>query len=231
MTKLDLHPFGFQCEAEIHAAVEDTWSGGDRLVFVVGENHRDREMKRLNLLDACALCDLDIVGCAGVEDTLMGFGYLGAEGITARSKELFDEHRTDEGVIDYLNRHQPGWYGLFEFGKTLKLLRPSLEVKCVEDGELHFRMQPIANRYFMWDLAGGPHPYPDYPSMGDHPHNFLREEAMIANLLVLWNREQRQAPAALLNTGLDHSRRLAGRLRAEGISYIYLMNRQNPVTF
>jgi hypothetical protein len=177
MTKLDLRPFGFACDAEVHAAVEDSWSKGSRLVFLVGENHKDREMKRRNLLDACALCNLGVVGCAGVEETLKDFANWDAETIERRSRELFEEHRTDMGVIDYLNRHQPGWYGFFEFGKTLKLLRPSLEVRCVEDMALREQMKPISDKYILWDLAGGEHPFPGYPNMGDHPHNFLREEA------------------------------------------------------
>jgi hypothetical protein len=62
-------------------------------------------------------------------------------------------------------------------------------------------------------------------------HNLLREDAMIANLLRLWDTRPREAPAALLNTGLDHSLRLAGRLRALGINYNYLINPGNPLTF
>ena len=66
--------------------------------------------------------------------------------------------------------------------------------------------------------------------MGDHPHNFLREEAMIAHLLRLWDEKPRAASVAMLNSGLAHSRCLAERLRAEGINYIYLLNPENPLT-
>jgi hypothetical protein len=227
MTTVDLRPFGFECDATIHANIQDSWSGGSHLAVVVGENHKDQDMKRLNLLDACALCDLGVVGCAGVEEPLDNLGRWDAEMIERLSKELFDNHNTDQGVIMYLRVQQPGWYGSFEFGKTLKLLRPSLDVQCVEDPTLHERMKLISDEYDIWALLRGPHPFPGYPEKGDHPHNFLREEAMIANLLRLWDEKQRTAPAALLNTGLAHSRRLAERLRAHGRNYIFLLNPEN----
>ncbi len=96
MTKLDLHPFGFPCDVEVHGVVEDAWSGRGRLAFVIGENHKDREMKRLNLLDACALCDLGIVGCVGVEETLKDLGYLGAEMIAQVARAVPANIQDDE---------------------------------------------------------------------------------------------------------------------------------------
>jgi len=230
MTCVDLRPFGFQCDVEAHGAVVDSWSGGSRLVFLIGENHKDREMKRLNLQDACSLCNLGILACVGVEEAMEDAIRWDREKIDRWSRELFDYHKTDDGVIAYLSQHQPSWYGLFEFGKTLKLLRPSLDVRCVEDPGLREQMKPIASSYELWGLGAAPHPSPEHPKMGDHPHNFLREEAMIANLFKLWE-EPREAGAALLNTGLDHCRRLAERLQAQGINYIYLLNPTNPIAF
>jgi hypothetical protein len=53
MTKLDLRPFGFECEVDVYGIVADSWNGGNRVLFLFGEN-RDRTMKKLNVLNACA---------------------------------------------------------------------------------------------------------------------------------------------------------------------------------
>jgi hypothetical protein len=55
MTKLDLRPVGFPCGVEVHAAAMQNRSGGSRLKFLIGENHKDRETKRPNLLTARGL--------------------------------------------------------------------------------------------------------------------------------------------------------------------------------
>jgi hypothetical protein len=67
MPTLDLSRFGFACQVDLHGTVETSWSDGDRVVFLFGENHRDRDMKRLNVLDACRLIDAGVVGCVGTE--------------------------------------------------------------------------------------------------------------------------------------------------------------------
>jgi hypothetical protein len=36
----------------LHGTVEAIWSGGKRLVFLFGENHRDRDVKRLYVVNA-----------------------------------------------------------------------------------------------------------------------------------------------------------------------------------
>jgi hypothetical protein len=38
MTKLDLRPFGFQCEVEIHGTIEASRLGVNRLLVLFGEN-------------------------------------------------------------------------------------------------------------------------------------------------------------------------------------------------
>jgi hypothetical protein len=43
----------------------------------------------------------------------------------------------------------------FEFGNSLRLLRPSLDVRCVEDCVLR-EMKPIAQRYEPCELGAAP---------------------------------------------------------------------------
>jgi hypothetical protein len=218
---LDLRSFGFQRDIAVHGAVEATWSGGKRLVFLFAENHRDREMKRLYVVNSCKLVDGGVVSCAGTEIPMTELDERTAEYIEARSRELFEEHKTDAAVIDHLNRVQPWWYGVFQFGSTLKVLRPSLPVCCVEDRALRDQMKPISDAYILADLEAAPHPSPEYPNMCDHPLNLEREQAMIDHLLTFWDST---APtlAAILNTGLAHWQRIAGRLQERGINYIYI---------
>src|SRR5437867_4253850 len=86
---LDLRPFGFQCESEARGTVEKSWLEGKRLVFLFTENHRAREMKRLNVLNACFLYDRGVVGCAGTEIPLDDLNSLTSQEIESRSGELF----------------------------------------------------------------------------------------------------------------------------------------------
>lgn len=231
MTKLDLRPFGFDQDVEIHGTVEATWSGGKRLVFLFGENHRDREMKRLYVLNACVLVNAGVVGCAGTEEPLEEMNAIGAEAVESRSKQLFGEHTTDDAVIAHLSSKQPYGYGVFGFGNTLKYLRPRVDVRYVEDPALVEEMRPIADSYKIWEFGIAEHPSPDHPSMGDHPHNRKREEAMIANLITLWDEKPREAAAAILNTGLDHSLHLCQRAKELGISFIYISIPAGPSPF
>jgi hypothetical protein len=231
MTKLDLRTFGFEREVEVYGTIEASWVGGNRVLFLFGENHRDREMKRLNVLNACTLVDARVVGCVGTEIPLDDLGQLTAEQIQHRSEELFREHQTDDAVIAYLSRHQPWWYGILQFGNTLKVLRPSLEVRCVEDPGIREQMKSIAERYEIWDLCGGEHPFPGHTNMEDHPINADREAAMIRHMITLWDGKEREAPAAILNTGVAHSRRLCQRVQEMGISYIYISIQQSELSF
>jgi hypothetical protein len=188
------------------------------LVFLFAENHRDWEMKQSNVLDACALASAGVLGCAGTEVPLDELGRQTEEFILARSAALFAEYTTDGAVLGYLRREQPPWYGTFQFGSALKVLRPSLPVRCVEDPGLREEMNPISNAYCRWELRQDQHPYPEYPNMGDHPINLQRERAMIDNLLALWS-ETTPALATAFNTGSAHSSRLAETFHGLGISY------------
>jgi hypothetical protein len=230
MNTMDLRQFGFQCDFEAHGKVEGSCLEGKRLVFLFAENHSDREMKRLNVLNACSLYDRGVVGCVGTEIPLGDLNMQTSEVIESRSRELLNAHKTDEGVIAYLKREQPWWYGFFEFGNTVKILRPSLAVRCVEDLVLREEMKPISNAYCIWDLGGGPHPSPDHPNMANHPHNLKREKAMIDNLLALWD-ETAPELAAVLNIGSAHSQRIAAGLQDRGIKYISLSVPAKPMTF
>jgi hypothetical protein len=179
-------------------------------------------MKRLYVLNGCALIDAGVVGCVGMEEPLEEMAAITADAVESWSKQLFKTHLTDDAVIDQLKRTPPSGYGVFGFGNTLKILRPKVDVRYVEDATLVEEMRPIANRYKMWELQMTAHPWPEYPGMGDHPHNRKREEAMMTNLMRLWDEKPRKATAAILNTGVDHSQHLAQRAKDNGISYIYI---------
>jgi hypothetical protein len=230
MTKIDLRPFGFEKDVEAHGTIEATWSGGKRLVLLFGENHRDREMKRLNVVNACRLVDAGGVGCAGTEIPMADLERESAEFIRERSRKLFEEHKTDAAVSKHLSRTQPCWYGRFEFGNTLKVLRLSLPVRCVEDPALRERMKPLAEAYELADLGGVPHPSPAHPNTGDHPLNLERESAMIERLVALWD-ETAPTRAAILNTGLAHTQRIADGLQMRNINYLFISIPASPSPF
>jgi hypothetical protein len=156
MTELDLEQFGVKQRLLLHGSIEACWTGGRRLVFLFGENHRDREMKRLYVSNACKLVDAGIVGCVGTEVPMADLDSQAVEFIATRSAELFAEHKTDEAVVDYLDRVQPAWYGILQFGNTLRVLRPSPPVRCVEDAVLRERMKPVSDAYCLWDLGAAP---------------------------------------------------------------------------
>jgi hypothetical protein len=227
MTELDLRPFRIGRSVQVHGTVESNWAKGERLLLLFGENHRDREMKRLNVLNARALVDAGVVGCAGTEVPMANLEEQPAEFIELRSRELFDAHRTDEAVIAHLSRIQPCWFGFFQFGNTLRLLRPLLPVRCVEDAALRERMAPISEAYTLADLGTAPRPLPEHPNMGDHPLNLERERAMIDHMLKLWDST---APtlAAILNTGSAHTQRIAAQLQERGINHVVISIPASP---
>src|SRR5439155_22560913 len=99
MAIVELRQFGSECDFEFHGSVTDSWSGGKRLLFLFGENHKDREMIRLNLLNACRLCNLGVLRCVGVEEPTEDLLRWGQTGIEEKSRILFKENQDDGGVI------------------------------------------------------------------------------------------------------------------------------------
>jgi hypothetical protein len=223
MSRLDLSANGKSFAVDLTRTVEQCRVGAGWPVFLFGEYHSDRAMKKGNVLDACRLIDAGIVGFVGTEMPMADLDRLGPDEIQARSADLLGTHGGDEAVMDYLSRVQPWWYGFLQFGSTLRLLRPSVPVACVEDPELREKMKPISDAYELADFGCGAHPCPDYPDMIDHPHNRLREAAMIDNLLALWARYSPDR-AAILNTGIGHCGPIAESLQKRGIGY-YLITR------
>jgi hypothetical protein len=187
-------------------------------------------MKRVHVVNACKLVDGGVVGCVGTEIPMAELDEQTAEFIEARSRELFEEHKTDEAVIDHLSRGQPWWYGILQFDSTLKVLRPSLPVRSVEDRALREQMKLISDAYSLAALGAAAHPSPEHPNMGDHPLNFERERAMIDNLLALWDSTAPKL-AAILYTGVAHSQRIRARLQERGINYIHISIPASPPSF
>jgi hypothetical protein len=222
MPVLNLTSVGLDRQVELGGEVESDWLEGRGLVFLFAENHRDRAMKRANVLNACRLIDAGVAGSLGTEVPMAELDRLEPAELKARAAELFELYRSDDAVIDHLNRTQPWWYGVFQFGSTVRLLRPGVCVACVEDPSLREEMKPICEAYELADHGARPHPCPEYPRLGDHPHNLLREAAMLENLLRLRARNGERL-AAILNTGSDHSRRLAAGLKAKGINYFLVV--------
>jgi hypothetical protein len=229
-TMLDLRAFGFDCDVGVDGIIEASWAGGKRLLFLFAENHRDREMKRFNILNAYALIDAGVVGCAGTEVPMADLDTQAADFVQGQSRRLFDEHRTDAEVIRFLDRAQPWWYGIFEFGSTLQILRPTLSVRCVEDPMLRERMNRISLAYTLVEYGAGPHPSPAHPRMIDHPLNLERERAMIRHVLTHWDSTSPPL-AGILNTGSGHTERIASSLQEMGINYIYISIPVGPPPF
>jgi hypothetical protein len=97
---------------------------------------------------------------------------------------------------------------MFRVRQRLKVLRPALHVRCVEDVALREQMKPISEAYILADFGAAPHPSPEHPNRGDHPLHLERERAMIDHLLTLWDLTT-PTLAAILNTGSAHTQRIA----------------------
>lgn len=230
MSMLPLRALGFAEDVEIRGTICDQWRGGRRLVILFGESHRDRQMKRLNVSDALALVTAEVVGCVGTEVPLCDFESLTRGSLREWSEQLFATHGSDEGVLALLAERPPHWFGTFEFADALKVLRSELPVRCVEDPRLREEMKRIADAYCTAELLELPPPFPEYPKMGDHPHNVQREQAMVESLLEFWDGVA-PASAAILNAGADHCLRLARRLREHDISYFIISHPRSPDPF
>jgi len=224
---LDLSKFGLPDRVDLTGTVEGSWLDGDRLVFLFGEFHSYRGMKQRNIRNACTQIDAGAVNCVGTDVPMAELDRLTQDEIASRSAELFASQKTDEAVVNYLSLKQPPWYGGLEFGSTVKVLRPSTAVGCVEDQAHRDQIEPIRQAYLNADSYFLPPPCPDYPTFGDHPDNYPREDSMIENLLRLWS-EVPAGRAAILNTGSVHSVRIAQGFRERGVSYYVITQPRSP---
>ncbi len=182
-------------------------------------------MFRLNLLNACQLCDLGVVGCAGVEGSLEELDRRDPQAVKEASSRLYDQHKDDAGVIGHLQQCSLAlaMFGPFEFATALRLLRPDLPVRRVEDPALYEMTKSIHSQYASLALGEIEHPYPAFPQFEDHPINREREEPFLRNMLTFWDEiGPGVASAAILNTGLSHSPRIAQKLPALGVSYVLI---------
>ncbi len=216
MAEIDLEPFGFDCTVDLCGTIQVTRREGARLLFLFGERHTNVPMIRRNVENARELVERGVVGCVGTEG-LLRLEHMTHEEICTRREKLFEGHQDASRVLDYLQ--SPGAPCTFQFGSTIKLLYPSLNVRCVEDQGLYSTYQPIHDQYACRENDPQAHPFPDYPNEIDHPHNRRRESAMMDNLLRLWG-EQPCHRAAVLNTGSSHTPYLCELAASNGLQYI-----------
>jgi hypothetical protein len=184
-------------------------------VVLFGEYHEDEEEIRGNVLDACKLIDLGIVACAGVEEDLEPVHDWPESQLQhcQRASEMRAQNQGDEGMINHLRTTEgKREFKRFGFGKALRLLRPDLPLRQVEDRDIRKRM---------WNTV-------DVPGLSqqerlDHPIHREREKKFVENLLSLL-RETRttKSRAAILNTGSHHSNGAADQIRSLGLNYVYL---------
>ena len=134
MNEIDLGPFGFRdCIFSYHGRIKSQRQDGTRLLFLFDEAHKNTKMIRLNLFNACTLHELGVLGCVGVEEYPSDFAGCDEASIAQKSSEFFAACHNDDGVIKRLwatDLTDP------RFGKTLKLLRPQIEISTIEDPKL-----------------------------------------------------------------------------------------------
>ena len=220
MPILNLTPFGFNFEVELHGRIERQWAGGTGLVFVFDEWHDDQDMIRDNLFDSCMLIDAGIVACVGVEDRIHAPNDLSPAQIKQHSLRLFEECGTDEAVIANLRKTKPY---RFRFGRTLSFLRPHLPVRCVEDPDWHVKAYRMENRFT--DFHSGIGNQRERDEFGQRwpndPVQCEREKRFVENFFDFWAAVgNKPGAAAILNTGSAHSQRCADRIRDAGTSFI-----------
>lgn len=184
------------------------------IILLFGENHKDKRMIDLNVLNACKLFDNGLLHCAGVEEPEIDFAGRGMDDwVEQQSRELLDEYGDDCKVLGFLQTVVgERRFGTFRFGKSLRLLRPSLLVRPVEDPHLHAEAIQRQADYLMR--------FEDEKFLDDHVQ-IRREEKWIENLLALVGTVNNGTQKiAILNTGLSHTPRLTSHLSAMSIRCI-----------
>jgi hypothetical protein len=245
MRQILLSNFGYQCEFSFHGKLDDSWSEGTRLVFLFGERHRKPPIIWPNVLNACELIRLGVVGCVGVEEypfTLEGWA---EERIEQRRSQLFTEHGDEKGIFAHFSKSPEFCY----FGETLQLFRPSLRVRSVEDPKLHEETACVQGRYVVrrenrysslvgaycrangvaiCDLSDSVHQKLQQQASDELDKEFRadeihsrREVRFVENLIDFWDKTNPEN-AIILNTGSSHQQPISARLRGMGISYIHI---------
>lgn len=228
---VDLTPFGIprKIEGRLAAARQE----GQALLLLFNETHTDYGIIRQNLLNALPLIDGGFVGFVGVEGEYSFEEYTPDE-IVAESRSLYAQHQTDQALIDFfaedardMDRQQPDVPHFF-FGTCLKLLRPSITIRRVDDVVLADAAERVQWQ-FLTDFARESnltmeqvlrllrdrnrpealeHKMHEFRT---HEINLRRDAAMLSNMLRLWQ-EVGVDRAAILNGGTAHMDRIATQL-------------------
>lgn len=228
---VDLTPFGIprKIEGRLAAARQE----GQALLLLFNETHTDYGIIRQNLLNALPLIDGGFVGFVGVEGEY-SFEDFNPEEIAAESQSLYAQHQTDQALIDFfakdareMDRQQPDVPHFF-FGTCLKLLRPSITIRCVEDITLADAAEDVQLQLLtdfaresnvpmeqirQW-LRDGNRPEAlerTVQVFRNHEVNRRRDEAMLSNMLRLWQ-DVGVDRGAIFNGGAAHVDRLATQL-------------------
>jgi len=233
-------PVDFKCRGTVHSQR----LGGRRLLILFGERHSLKPFIRNTLLDVIELDKLGVLSCVGVE------GHPGREILGSEARRAFDILRSDnnggdermvEGILRALRGRD------FHFWKTLVLVRPSLVVQSVDDGELCDRACALEMRFIqrqdyieatlrqsdLFEVTGF-ESSPDErdrqiaikaalqfeQEFAEHEVNVSRDAKMLENLMALWDRSGLEK-IAVLNAGSSRQWRIARRLPA-GVSFYHI---------
>lgn len=207
MNVIDLTPFGFPYQFHYHGRIKEQRQDGGRLLFLVNERHRNAgsyEMRRLNLLNACELCRLGIIGLVAVEEPLSDERPptpLDEERATA----LVRDHGSFEAAVDFLYRRNPD----NEFSTVLQCVFPHIPIRCAEDPELRRRTRLLFDHCLAASFDENPRALPEY-NFDSNPIHLERDEAFLRTLFGAW--EKYAGKAAILHGGRSHLDRILGQL-------------------
>jgi hypothetical protein len=233
MPTIDLGDYGFHGRVfEYHGQIVSERKEGDRLLFLFDEAHTDKAAIRLSLLNALRLWELGVLACVGVEEFPYYFAGWTQTVIEQRSAQLFQDHGNDEGVIQ---RRMEGDGQHLKFGKTLKFLRPQINVRSVEDFELHARIKWIDHRSRGLIDNMPPEAPPEARQAAadlirrefDQCTTNLERDAAFLKTLLPWWQQIDPSKAAILNAGTSHQERIAQKLD-ENIRYIRVSTKAAP---
>jgi hypothetical protein len=205
MNVIDLTPFGLNCRFHYHGRIKAQRQAGARLLFLFNEKRRNDgsyEMKRLNLLNACELCQQGVVGLVAVEECLTDERWPTAEEAAA----LVRAHGSFEGAVEHLYRHNPD----NKFSTVLRRVFPQIPIRCVEDPDLRQQTEELYRHCLAVSHIEELRSLPQY-DFDNHPIHLERDTELVRRLFACWE-EIGPGKAAILNAGRDHQDRIGAQL-------------------
>ena len=241
METIELTDFGFDgIQFTFYGEVVTRRAEGDRLLFLFGEEHEVPAIIKPNVLNALELARLGVIACVGVEEyPFVWEGRTDAD-VERELERNLARHGDEAGIITAL--------GPLYFGQTVKLLCPTMPVRCVDDPKLYEAAEKLDEKYrgrierrareIFARMTEGMSPTAqermrlDTESQeqarveikkeyGEEAVHIQRDEAFIRNMMTLWGKNGFKR-AAILNGGGKHIERITAKLPAE-VRYIWIV--------